>query len=128
MLFIFRVNHAYTWKILKLHMNLIVQNILFPLLCYTDADQELWETDPQEYIRLKFDVFEDYISPVTAAQTLLHTCCKKRKDMLDKTLQFVVHVLNSPETDPRMRDGALHMVGSVADILLKKNIYKEQME
>ncbi|KAI1285586.1 Importin-7 [Halotydeus destructor] len=122
------VNHAFTWKLLKIHMSLIVQNIVFPLLCYTDADQELWETDPQEYIRMKFDVFEDYVSPVTAAQTLLHACCKKRKDMLDKTLQFVVHVMNDQNASPRAKDGALHMVGSVADILLKKNVYKEQME
>lgn len=109
-------------------MNLIVQNILFPLMCYTDEDQELWETDPQEYIRMKFDVFEDYVSPVTAAQQLLHQCAKKRKNMLDHTLQFAVQVMENPGSTPRMKDGALHMVGSVADILLKKDTYKSQME
>lgn len=123
-----RVNNAFSWKLVKQHINLIVQNILFPLLCYSKDDQELWETDPQEYIRLKFDVFEDYVSPVTAAQTLLHTVCKKRKDMLEKTLGFVVQVLNTPSSEARMIDGALHMVGSVADILLKKQTYKDQME
>lgn len=122
------MNNAYSWKLVKLHINLIIQNILFPLLCYTKEDQELWETDPQEYIRLKFDVFEDYVSPVTAAQNLLHTTCKKRKDMLEKTLAFVVQVLNNPASEARMRDGALHMVGAVADVLLKKDLYKDQME
>jgi hypothetical protein len=97
-------------------------------MCYTDEDDELWTTDPHEYIRLKFDVFEDYVSPVTAAQTLLHTCCKKRKDMLQKSIGFAIQVLSNPESDPRMKDGALHMVGSVADILLKKDMYKNQME
>lgn len=48
--------------------------------------------------------------------------------MLNRTLSFVVNVLNSPATEPRLRDGALHMVGSVADILLKKDIYRDQME
>lgn len=111
-----------------MHINLIIQNILFPLLCYTKEDEELWETDPQEYIRLKFDVFEDYVSPVSAARNLLHTTCKKRKDMLEKTLSFVVQVLNNPASETRMRDGALHMVGAVADVLLKKDLYKDQME
>ncbi|CAG2170636.1 unnamed protein product [Oppiella nova] len=122
------VNHAFTWKLIKAHMSVIVQNILFPLMCYTDEDEELWTTDPHEYIRLKFDVFEDYVSPVTAAQTLLHTCCKKRKDMLQKSMGFAVQVLSNTASDPRMKDGALHMVGSVADILLKKDLYKDQME
>ena len=122
------VNNAFSWKLVKLHINLIIQNIVFPLLCYTKEDQQLWEEDPQEYIRMKFDVFEDYVSPVTAAQNLLHTTCKKRKGMLENTLAFVVQVLNNTASEPRMRDGALHMVGAVADVLLKKEVYKNQME
>lgn len=56
------------------------------------------------------DIFEDFVSPVTAAQTLLHSCCKKRKDMLQKTMEFIMQVLNAPNADPRQKDGALHMV------------------
>lgn len=123
-----RVNHAFTWKLIKTHMTVIVQNILFPLMCYTDEDEELWSTDPHEYIRLKFDVFDNYVSPVTAAQTLLHTCCKKRKDMLQKSMGFAIQVLSNANSEPRLKDGALHMVGAVADILLKKDLYKDQME
>lgn len=104
------------------------------------------------------DIFEDFVSPVTAAQTLLHSCCKKRKDMLQKTMEFIMQVLNAPNADPRQKDGALHMViiselskfkhmsniislisnfyctlvfsqvGTMADILLKKNFFKEQMD
>lgn len=56
------------------------------------------------------DIFEDFVSPVTAAQTLLHSACRKRKDMLQKTMQFCLEVLTSPNADPRQKDGALHMV------------------
>jgi len=56
------------------------------------------------------DIFEDFVSPVTAAQTLLHSSCKKRKDMLQKTMHFIMQVLTSPNADPRQKDGALHMV------------------
>ena len=36
----------------------IIEKIIFPLMSYTEKDAELWETDPYEYIRVKFDIFE----------------------------------------------------------------------
>ena len=32
----------------------IIQDVLFPIMSFSDQDQELWETDPHEYIKLKF--------------------------------------------------------------------------
>ncbi|KAH0535773.1 importin-7 [Cotesia glomerata] len=122
------VSHAYSWKFLKPHMFEIIRDVLFPILSYSASDEELFTNDPYEYIRLKFDIFEDFVSPVTAAQTLLHSACKKRKEMLQKTVQFCIEVLTNPTADPRQKDGALHMIGSLADVLLKKNLYKEQMD
>ncbi|XP_026473406.1 importin-7 [Ctenocephalides felis] len=122
------VSHAFSWKFLKPHMFAIVQDVLFPILSHSEADEELFVSDPHEYIRVKFDIFEDYISPVTAAQTLLGSCCRKRKDMLQKTMQLVMQVLTSPQADDRQKDGALHMVGALAEILLKKKFYKDQMD
>uniref|UniRef100_A0A2K5HQL9 Importin N-terminal domain-containing protein n=1 Tax=Colobus angolensis palliatus TaxID=336983 RepID=A0A2K5HQL9_COLAP len=91
------VSHALTWKNLKRHIQGIIQDVIFPLMCYTDADEELWEEEPYEYIRMKFDVFEDFISFTTAAQKLLFTARSKRKQVLQKTVGFY---------------GALHMIGS----------------
>lgn len=122
------VSHAFSWKFLKPHMFEIIRDVLFPILSYSESDQELWNSDPYEYIRVKFDIFEDFVSPVTAAQTLLHSACKKRKDMLQKTMHLCAEVLTSPNADPRQKDGALHMVGSLADVLLKKKVYREQMD
>uniref|UniRef100_A0A7N6A6Q3 Importin N-terminal domain-containing protein n=1 Tax=Anabas testudineus TaxID=64144 RepID=A0A7N6A6Q3_ANATE len=122
------IAHALTWKHLKPHIQGIVQDVVFPLMCYTDSDEELWQEDPYEYIRMKFDVFEDFISPTTAAQTLLFTACNKRKEVLQKTMGFCYQILTDPHCDPRKKDGALHMIGSLAEILLKKKIYKDQME
>ena len=48
--------------------------------------------------------------------------------MLQKTMGFVMQVLNTPNLDPRQKAGALHIVGAVADIILKKKIYKDQAE
>lgn len=73
-------------------------------------------------------MFEDFVSPVTAAQTLLHSACKKRKDMLQQTMMMLTQVLNNPATEPSQKDGALHMVGTLADILLKKKVFKELLD
>lgn len=51
------VTHAHSWKLLKPHMFAIIQDVLFPLMSYSEADEELWETDPHEYIRIKFGEF-----------------------------------------------------------------------
>ncbi|KAM4035336.1 importin-8 [Anomaloglossus baeobatrachus] len=122
------VSHACTWKILKPNMQSISEEVIFPLMCYKDEDEDLWQDDPYEYIRMKFDVFEDYVSPASAAQNFLHTASKKRKEVLPKMMNFCYQILTASSVDPRKLDGALHVFGSLADILLKKSVYKDQME
>lgn len=39
-----------------------------------------------------------------------------------------VQVLTTPNLDPRQKAGALHIVGAVANTLLQKKIYKDQVE
>ena len=39
-----------------------------------------------------------------------------------------MQVLQSPTADTKQKDGALCMVGAIADILFKKELYKDQME
>lgn len=73
-------------------------------------------------------MFEDFVSPVTAAQTLLHSACKKRKEMLQKTMIMLTQILTNPATEAPQKDGALHMVGSLADVLLKKQLYRDQLD
>ncbi|XP_070612520.1 importin-8 isoform X1 [Erythrolamprus reginae] len=122
------VHHCITWKQMKPHMQTLCEDVIFSLMCYKDEDEELWQEDPYEYIRIKFDVFEDYVSPTTAAQILLYTAAKKRKEVLPKMMAFCYQILTEPNIDPRKKDGALHVIGSLADILLKKSVFKDQME
>lgn len=35
---------------------------------------------------------------------------------------FCYQILTDPTSDPRKKDGALHMIGSLAEILLKVNV------
>uniref|UniRef100_A0A8C0PFP7 Importin N-terminal domain-containing protein n=1 Tax=Canis lupus familiaris TaxID=9615 RepID=A0A8C0PFP7_CANLF len=120
--------HSVTWKQMKPHIQNISEDVIFSVMCYKDEDEELWQEDPYEYIRMKFDIFEDYASPTTAAQTLLYTAAKKRKEVLPKMMAFCYQILTDLNFDPRKKDGALHVIGSLADILLKKSLFKDQME
>uniref|UniRef100_A0A8C5UEY7 Importin 8 n=1 Tax=Malurus cyaneus samueli TaxID=2593467 RepID=A0A8C5UEY7_9PASS len=122
------VIHSITWKQMKPHIQSITEEVIFSLMCYKDEDEELWQEDPYEYIRMKFDVFEDYASTTTAAQNLLYTAAKKRKEVLPKMMAYCYQILTEPNIDPRKKDGALHVIGSLADILLKKSVFKDQME
>ena len=40
-----------TWKALKPHMPQLLAAVVLPLCCFNDEDEELWQDDPQEYIR-----------------------------------------------------------------------------
>ncbi|NXY43556.1 IPO8 protein, partial [Ceuthmochares aereus] len=122
------VIHSVTWKQMKPHIQSITEEVIFSLMCYKDEDEELWQEDPYEYIRMKFDVFEDYASTTTAAQNLLYTAAKKRKEVLPKMMAYCYQILTEPNIDPRKKDGALHVIGSLADILLKKSVFKDQVE
>ena len=45
------MQQAKTWKLLQPHVPALMERVLFPLMCFDDVDAELWEDDPQEYIR-----------------------------------------------------------------------------
>uniref|UniRef100_A0A673NCL3 Importin-8-like n=1 Tax=Sinocyclocheilus rhinocerous TaxID=307959 RepID=A0A673NCL3_9TELE len=122
------VSHSLTWRQMKPHMQTITQEVVFPLMCYKDEDERLWQEDPYEYIRMKFNMYDDHVSPTTAAQTLLCTAARKRKEVLPQMMEFCHQILMDPNADPRRKDGALHVIGALAQHLLKKRVYRDQME
>ena len=40
------------------HAETLVSQIIFPLLCYSDKDDELWQDDPFEFVRIKYDILK----------------------------------------------------------------------
>lgn len=122
------VRHAGSWKrVLSKYAVLLVQEVVFPLLCYSDADDELWKDDPYEYIRLHYDAFEDYTNPVTEASALVETLCSKRQGMLQQVLEFSSQILAKSD-NPRHKDGALHLIGVCQESLLKKKAIRQIIE
>uniref|UniRef100_A0A8C6THJ1 Importin 8 n=1 Tax=Neogobius melanostomus TaxID=47308 RepID=A0A8C6THJ1_9GOBI len=104
------LSHSLTWKHLKPHVQILNQEVIFPLMCYKDEDEKLWQEDPYEYIRMKFNLYDDHALPATAAQSLL--CSSSDDGVLSPDA-------HGPSADPRRKDGALHCVGALAELLLK---------
>eukprot|EP00732_Lithocolla_globosa_P000792 Lithocolla_globosa_v1_NODE_305_length_4584_cov_10.581365.p1 type:complete len:1026 gc:universal NODE_305_length_4584_cov_10.581365:1203-4280(+) len=129
------LEHSITWKVLKPMFVPIVSDVIFPLLCHTAEDDELWETDPYEYVRLKFDIYEDFKSPVTAAQNLVNQAASlRKKHTLIPMLQFCNEVLTSYQNAPpesknhKSMDGVLCMIGSLSSILDSDQGFKSELE
>lgn len=53
-IFFYSVSHAHSWTVLKPHMLGIIQDIIFPIMQYSEDDEELYQNDTIEYIRRKF--------------------------------------------------------------------------
>lgn len=43
-------------------------------------------------------------------------------------MNFIMQIIGTPNVDAKQKDGAFHMVGTLADVLLKKKIYRDNME
>lgn len=117
-----------TWEIIKPHVNTLISHVIFPLLCPTDNDLELFEDEPQEYINKHIDMLDDTMSPDIAATNLLLILVKrKRKVVFNPLLQFVQSVVNKHLESPqdlavsREKEGALRMMGAIAYMVLNKN-------
>lgn len=124
-----------TWLILQPHYETLLQHLIFPLACPTDDVLETFEVDPQEYIRINYDIFEDYVSPDVAALGLLATCISKRKPCLTTAIQFVYGILTELQKQPetlevaKKKEGCLRIVGTISrEVTLPTSKYLDEME
>jgi len=132
------VKAARTWKVLQPHVPQLMARVLFPLMCFDDDDAELWEDDPQEYIRKGYDITEEMYSPKSAASNFLHELCEARGKNMVPFMEQVTAIFAQyqqaaaagqvPEDVARRMDGALLSIGALSDILKSKAAYKGQLE
>jgi hypothetical protein len=52
------VNTSKTWKVVKPHFLDLLGRAIFPVLCHSEADEELWEDDQQEFIKRALGMHE----------------------------------------------------------------------
>ncbi|KAL1557023.1 secondary alcohol dehydrogenase (SADH2) [Salvia divinorum] len=120
---------------LQPRLDVVLFEIIFPLMCFSDNDQRLWDEDPNEYVRKGYDIIEDLYSPRTAAMDFVSELVRKRqKENLQKFLLFIVDVFKrydeaTPEYKSfRQKDGALLAIGALCDKLKQTEPYKSELE
>ncbi|CAD0049536.1 unnamed protein product [Aureobasidium pullulans] len=123
------------WDHLKPHMQILIQHLIFPVLCQSDEDIELFETDPSEYLHRKLNFYEEVSAPDVAATNFLVTMTKARRKQTFSVLNYVNDVVNryeaAPEDqkNPREKEGALRMIGTLSGVILgKKSPIADQVE
>lgn len=131
------VKQKTTWGLVKPHVETLVAHVLYPILCASDERLETFEDDPQEYIGVHYDVFEDLLSGENGALLLLVTLAdKRRKTALPQVLQFAHSTLSQLQTDQsgllevaKKTEGALRVIGAVLHTLTSAKLpYQLQME
>ena len=114
-----------TWSLLKDNFDSLAEHFVFPQICQTQDDLDLWVEDPQEYINKRIDVYDDYTSPDVAATNFLVACCARKKtSCFMHTLEFVnrelIHYQQAPldQKNPIRKEAALRMIGSLSHMIL----------
>ncbi|OMP00310.1 hypothetical protein CCACVL1_03384 [Corchorus capsularis] len=123
------------YSLLQPKLDVLLFEIVFPLMCFNDNDQKLWEEDPHEYVRKGYDIIEDLYSPRTASMDFVSELVRKRgKENLQKFIQFIVEIFKRYDEAPleykpyRQKDGALLAVGALCDKLKQTEPYKSELE
>ncbi|KAK7295628.1 hypothetical protein RJT34_18539 [Clitoria ternatea] len=126
-------NSMYT--LLQPRLDVLLFEIVFPLMCFNDNDQKLWDEDPHEYVRKGYDIIEDLYSPRTASMDFVSELVRKRgKENLQKFIQFIVEIFRRYDEAPseykpyRQKDGALLAIGALCDKLKQTEPYKSELE
>jgi hypothetical protein len=110
-----------TWLLLKPHLNILVEFFAFPLICHKEADDELWDLDPTDFIRAQLDPLEDYGSPRSSASSFFKILVQKRmKGAFEPILSFLTNILNSypASRTPSEKEGALLLIKILDDAML----------
>ncbi|KAH8109328.1 ARM repeat-containing protein [Phellopilus nigrolimitatus] len=108
-----------TWAFLKPHFQTLVSSFVFPQLCFTPMKQELWESDPVDYVRTAIDEYEDFAAPVSAATSFLFALASSRtKTTFLPILQFINSVLDS-NAGPAQKFGALNMTAALGHFMMR---------
>ncbi|RLM79588.1 importin beta-like SAD2 [Panicum miliaceum] len=123
------------YQMMQPQIDILLSEIIFPLMCFNDNDQKLWDEDPHEYVRKGYDIIEDLYSPRTAAMDFVSELVRKRgKNNLQKFIHFIVDIFRRYDEAPadlkpyRQKDGALLAIGTLCDKLKQTDPYKSELE
>lgn len=116
-------------------MDTLIAHLIFPILCQSDEDIDMFETEPQEYLHRKLNVYDEAAVPDIAATNFLVSLSQSRKSQTFTILNFINGVVSryesAPEDQklPREKEGSLRMIGTLSSVILgKKSPIANQVE
>lgn len=123
------------WDNMKPHMPILIEHLVFPVLCQSDEDLAQFEEEPAEYLHRKLNFYEEVSAPDVAATNFLVTLTKARRKQTFEILTFINNIVGKYESapddqkNPREKEGALRMIGTLAGVILgKKSPIADQVE
>eukprot|EP01100_Stratorugosa_tubuloviscum_P015507 TRINITY_DN897_c0_g2_i1.p1 TRINITY_DN897_c0_g2~~TRINITY_DN897_c0_g2_i1.p1 ORF type:complete len:994 (-),score=396.95 TRINITY_DN897_c0_g2_i1:163-3144(-) len=137
---------AKTYKIFKPKISQFLIEIIFPLLCFNDEDQQIWDEDPTEFIQREYDSFNDFKNPKNTALDLMNSLLKVRsREHLNEFMVFLSNglqcYLNEVEqakqqgrppaiSFAKQKSGLMLAIGSLAPLLKKRyiNILEQMLQ
>lgn len=136
------------WQLVKPHCESLLAYFIFPQMCFSDSDAQLWSEDPVEFVHKKIGKFADHgaghgcsrwitcnlLDPLEdfhsaqmhASNLLIDMARHRRKQTFMTILTFTNELLTKYlETAPELRngkekDGALNIVGCLSNEILSK--------
>ena len=111
----------------------LIVDIVFPYFCFSTADRELWEYDPQEWLRIGYELSEDlWNTRINAMGTLTTMVTTRRKDAFPIYLSYITEVLtnyaNQSNVNPQLKDGVLYTIGNLVKLFTKNAMTKDKVE
>eukprot|EP00281_Chroomonas_sp_CCMP1168_P010083 CAMPEP_0206261978 /NCGR_PEP_ID=MMETSP0047_2-20121206/27963_1 /ASSEMBLY_ACC=CAM_ASM_000192 /TAXON_ID=195065 /ORGANISM="Chroomonas mesostigmatica_cf, Strain CCMP1168" /LENGTH=870 /DNA_ID=CAMNT_0053689269 /DNA_START=153 /DNA_END=2762 /DNA_ORIENTATION=- len=120
------------WACLKPFAMSLIEGSLLPMLIFSENDKEIWQDDPQEFIRKENDVMDEFESLHASATGLIRELCWKRATTcLAPTLELCIGVCEKSKcihpTGYTMREsemmcaerrhGVMQCVGELPDLI-----------
>eukprot|EP01119_Soliformovum_irregulare_P021911 TRINITY_DN7380_c0_g1_i1.p1 TRINITY_DN7380_c0_g1~~TRINITY_DN7380_c0_g1_i1.p1 ORF type:complete len:1015 (-),score=291.06 TRINITY_DN7380_c0_g1_i1:18-3062(-) len=117
------------------HADAFFREIVFPEMCFSERDYNLWQEDPMEYLRKDMDPSEDFYHPKTAATNITLSLGKKRaKHHLLPIMNFVVSIIQQYGANPqdshliRQKEGVMLVIGALHTQISKNPPFAAQVE
>ncbi|MBW0504093.1 hypothetical protein O181_043808 [Austropuccinia psidii MF-1] len=122
-----------TWAVLKTHIQTLLPQFIFPLLCITEDEVHEFENQPEDYVKSQFgEFFEDICSaPSTiAAGFILALATGRKKSMFMNLLTFITDICAKypQERSANEKDGALRSLAHLASVITETKSIRNNVE
>ncbi|KYQ94245.1 hypothetical protein DLAC_04540 [Tieghemostelium lacteum] len=138
--FAMSINFGITWCAFKPKLQAFFETIVFPLICYDDRDQELFESDPQEFMRAQIDSSSSHMSKkfytprLESVNFVIDAASKRGRQYFDSIMQFCIQKLNEyqqqplEQRQPRIKEGIFTVLTVLSTFLINTSPYKSNLE